>query len=105
MPAQSIEVLQTAPSDVGELGALLAAARLADDHQPLAEQKRLELHGKGPFLALLLRRTTGAGPGQLVGLAQIDVQPDAFGLEVVVHPDHRGDDAVVVDRNTAADGV
>ena len=93
MPAQSIEVLQTAPSDVGELGALLAAARLADDHQPLAEQKRLELHGKGPFLALLLRRTTGAAPGQLVGLAQIDVQPDAFGLEGVVHPDHRGDDA------------
>ena len=89
MPAQSIEVLDAVPSDVGELGALLAAARAADDHQPLAEQKRLELQGKGPFLALLLRRGSGQGPGELVGLAQIDARPNAYGLEVVVHPAHR----------------
>jgi mycothiol synthase len=93
VPAQSIEVLQSAPADLGELETLLAAARAADDHQPLGEQKRLELQGKGPFLALLLRRDTGEGPRELVGLAQIDARPDAFGLEVVVHPAHRGEDA------------
>ena len=101
MPAPSIEVLEAPPADLTELAALLAAAREADGHQPLGEQKRLELHGKGPFLALVARQPAGAGPGPLVGLAQIDVGTGAFSLEVVVDPAHRdgaGDDAEDVRR-------
>jgi mycothiol synthase len=101
VPAPSIEVLEAPPADLAELEALLAAAAEADGHQPLAEQKRLELHGKGPFLALLAREGPGKGPGPLVGLAQIDVGAGAFGLEVVVDPAHRasgGDDATDVRR-------
>jgi mycothiol synthase len=89
VPESTIEVLESAPADPSELQALLDAARAADNHQPLAEQKRLQLHGKGPFLALALREPTPDGANQLVGLAQIDVGPEEFGLEVVVHPDWR----------------
>jgi mycothiol synthase len=89
VPAPSIEVLEAPPTDLAELEALLAAARKADGHQPLGEQKRLELHGKGPFLALVARLPAGERPGPLVGLAQIDVGPGAFGLEVVVDPEYR----------------
>lgn len=89
MSATSIEVLDAPPADLGELEALLGAAREADGHQPLGEQKRLELHGKGPFLALLYRQRTAERPDALVGLAQLDVSSGAFGLEIVVHPAHR----------------
>jgi mycothiol synthase len=89
VPAPSIEVLEAPPDDLDELEALLGAARTADGHQPLGEQKRLELHGKGSFLALLLRQETTAGPDTLVGLAQLAVGPGAYALEIVVHPAHR----------------
>jgi mycothiol synthase len=89
VPTPSIEVLEAPPTDLAELERLLAAAAAADGHQPLGEQKRLELHGKGPFLALVARQRTGEEPGAVVGLAQIDVGAGAFGLEVVVDPAHR----------------
>jgi mycothiol synthase len=103
--APSIEILETAPSDLREIETLLAAARRADDHQPLGEQKRLELHGKGPFLALLLRRTDARGRPMLAGLAQLDVASDSVGLEVVVDPSQRaasGDDDARATLVTAA---
>jgi mycothiol synthase len=97
VPAPSIEVLEAPPTDLGELEALLAAAAAADGHQPLGEQKRLELHGKGPFLALVARQPAVEGPGPLVGLAQIDVGSGAFGLEIVVDPAHRDSAAAGTD--------
>jgi len=87
--AHSIEVLEAPPPDAVELQALLDAAHRSDDHQPLGEQKRLALRGKGPFLALLLRGPTPDGPDTLVGLALLAPASDGFGLEVVVHPAHR----------------
>lgn len=89
MSAHSIEVLEAPPPDITELQGLLDAAHRSDDHQPLGEQKRLALRGKGRFLALLLRGPTSDGPDTLVGLAHLAPGSDGFGLEVVVHPDHR----------------
>jgi mycothiol synthase len=93
VPAPSIEVLEEPPADLTEVEALLAAAAAADGHQPLGEQKRLDLHGKGPFLALVARQPMVEDPDPLVGLAQIDGGAGAFSLEVVVDPAHRGNTA------------
>jgi mycothiol synthase len=80
-----------------EVHGLLAAARRADRHEPLAEHKRIALdHGDAAahgFVAFLFR---GEG-GTLTGYAQLAPARDAMGLEVVVHPSVResdGDDGV-----------
>jgi mycothiol synthase len=72
-------------ADLAALKELLSTARAHDDHDPLGEHKWLDLvHGDG-FAGVLDEKD-----GTLAGYAHIAPHTGAqWGLEVVVHPNHR----------------
>lgn len=76
-------------SDIAEISDLLAIAAEADGHRPLAEHKWLDLvhGGRQGFAGLLAHEVDDA---VLVGYAQLTRERDSWGLEIVVHPAHRG---------------
>lgn len=81
-------------SDIAEVSELLHSVTVADDHRPLGEHKWLDLvHGGRTGFAGFVARPAVGGP--LVGYAQLSRGHDTWGLEVVVHPDHRRSDEEV----------
>ncbi len=79
--------------DITRVERLVAAARAADDHEALGDNKRLELAGGGNAGFAALRAWWG---DELVGYGQLGRTHDGWGLEIVVHPDHRDDPATVM---------
>jgi mycothiol synthase len=86
---------QLTESELSEVRSLLDAARVADQHAPLAEHKLLDLSRAGTprkgFTAFLHRSAAGA----LDGYAQLSDGHGGSGLEVVVHPVARTDEAEI----------
>jgi mycothiol synthase len=65
---------------------LIDAARAHDDHNPLGEHKWLDLMaGHDGFVGIVAHDDDGAP----VGYAHLSRHASGWGLEVVVHPDHR----------------
>lgn len=93
MDATEIEVRrQLGPLDLADVTELLAAAAAVDGQPALSEQKRIEI-SSGSYAA-----TTGArslarhtGSGQLVGYGHLSRGNESWGIEIVVHPDHRAE--------------
>jgi mycothiol synthase len=77
------------PPDVAEISDLLVATTAADGHPPLDDQRQLDLQrgGREGFTAVLAHEVDDA---ELVGYAQLAPERASWGLEIVVHPDHRG---------------
>lgn len=78
--------------EIDTVTSLVAAAKRADGHEGLNDDKRLELAAGGHegFAGFIARRGDEAG-----GYAQLGSGNDAWGLEIVVHPRHRDDAATV----------
>jgi len=77
-------------ADIAEVSQLLHDVTAADRHRPLGEHKWLDLvHGGRTGFAGFVAREGTRGP--LVGYAQVSRGHRTWGLEVVVHPDHRGE--------------
>jgi len=76
-------------SDIAEISDLLGIAAEADGHRPLAEHKWLDLvhGGRRGFAGMVAHEVDDA---VLVGYAQLTRERDSWGLEIVVHPAHRG---------------
>ncbi len=76
-------------SDVAEVARLLHEVTVADGHQPLGEHKWLDLvhGGRKGFAGFVAREGRDTA---LIGYAQLSRGHDTWGLEVVIHPDHRG---------------
>jgi mycothiol synthase len=81
-------------SDLADVRELLGAAREADDHEPLGEHKWLDLvhGGREGFAGFIAREPDHPHP---VGYAHLSAhertgKPTQWGLELVVHPEHRG---------------
>jgi len=76
-----------AEPDLARVAALLDTAAGADGRRPLTERKWLDLHtgGRDGFAAVLL----SAPHDELVGYAQLTGHRGDWGLEAVVHPEHR----------------
>jgi mycothiol synthase len=76
--------------DIAEISDLLTTVAAADDHRPLSEHKWLDLArgGRDGFVGLLAHEVDDA---VLVGYAQLTREHDSWGLEIVVHPAHRGE--------------
>jgi len=79
------------PADMAELHDLLDAAAAADGRPPLSERKWLDLvdgghTGHDASIGLLAHEDDDA---VLVGYGQLTRGRDTWGLELVVHPDHR----------------
>jgi mycothiol synthase len=82
-----IEVVrEVSPELLAELKELFDRAREHDHHQPLGEHKWLDLthDGRDGFVAFVAREG-----GTLVGYAHLSRHGHGWGLEIVVHPDHR----------------
>lgn len=80
------------PLDLADVTELLAAAVVVDGQPALSEQKRIEVHGgraEASSGARSLARE--ANFGQLVGYGHLSRGNDSWGIEIVVHPDHRKD--------------
>ncbi len=77
-----------APSEVGAINQLLAAAAVADDHAPLDEHAWLDLvqGGRGGFGGLVAYQDGHPHP---VGYAQVTRGAGSWGIEYVVDPHHR----------------
>jgi mycothiol synthase len=78
-----------APADVAEISDLVDMVASHDRHRPLSEHKWLDLLGGGRpgFTGLLAHEVVDAA---LVGYGQLSRKHDGWGLELVIHPDHRG---------------
>jgi len=79
------------PLDQAEVTELLAAA--VDGQPALSEQKRIEVAAGSDAAAAgarALARQTGSG--QLVGYGHLSRGNESWGIEIVVHPAHRGSD-------------
>src|ERR1700728_3396938 len=92
-------------SDIAEVSELLHEVTVADGHRPLGEHKWLDLvHGGRTGFAGFVAREGSEGP--LIGYAQLSRGHNTWGVEVVIHPDHRKPDAEVgVSLLTAALGA
>jgi mycothiol synthase len=89
-----------APEEIDRVTNLVAAAKRADGHEGLTDDKRLELAAGGHegFTAFLARRHRGSDDtsgDDLGGYAQLGRSNDSWGLETVVHPRHRDESATV----------
>lgn len=94
MDAIEVEVhRELGPLDQADVTELLAAADV--DGQPaLSEQKRIEVNAgsnEATTGARSLARQTGSG--RLVGYGHLSRGNESWGIEIVVHPDHRAADA------------
>jgi mycothiol synthase len=73
-------------SDIAEVSELLHEVTVADGHRPLGEHKWLDLvHGGRTGFAGFVARDEG----RLIGYAQLSRGHNTWGLELVIHPDHR----------------
>jgi mycothiol synthase len=78
-------------ADIDALHRLLQAASTADGRHPLSDHLRLDLtHGGGPGFAAV----TVVEGEQLAGYAQLATINGIRNIELIVHPDHRGDPTV-----------
>ncbi len=81
------------PAQLAEVQELLDAARERDGHTPLGEHKWLDLvhGGREGYAGIVVREP---GHDHALGYAHLSAhrseQPVQWGLEVVVHPQHRG---------------
>jgi len=81
-------------SDIAEVSDLLHVVTSADGHRPLGEHKWLDLvHGGRTGFAGFVARDISGGP--LVGYAQLSRGHNTWGVEVVIRPDHRGEEHTV----------
>jgi mycothiol synthase len=82
------------PKDQADVTDLLAAVGAADGFPALSEQKRHEVSvgsdGTSAGTRSLARLT---GSGRLVGYGHLSRGNDSWGIEIAIHPDHRGADA------------
>jgi mycothiol synthase len=80
------------PLDQADVTELLAAAVLVDGQPALSEQKRIEANA-GPDEATIGARSLArlTGSGRLVGYGHLSRGNESWGIEIVVHPDHRDD--------------
>jgi mycothiol synthase len=75
-------------SDIAEVSHLLHEVTVADGHRPLGEHKWLDLvHGGRTGFAGFEARD--GVEGRLIGYAQLSRGHNTWGLEVVIHPEHR----------------
>jgi mycothiol synthase len=82
------EVVRDVPAELlAELKGLFDAARKHDDHQPLGEHKWLDLthDDRDGFVGF----TAFDDNGELTGYAHLSRHGEGWGLELVVHPEHR----------------
>jgi mycothiol synthase len=83
-----IEVVREVGTELlDELQRLLDAAREHDHHRPLGEHKWLDLtrDGRDGFVGFVARDDRG----ELIGYAHLSRHGEGWGLELVIHPDHR----------------
>jgi mycothiol synthase len=79
---------------------LLDRARVADGHEPVADQARLALAGGGGELTAIVARATDGGrsadttAGRLVGLAALEHLHHGWSVELVIDPVRRHDSAL-----------
>ncbi len=81
------------PDEVAGVRALVAAAEAVDGGEPLAEDARLALEGRGASGAAvthLLAEEPGAGRTSLAGYAQVRTSGDGSTVELLVAPERRG---------------
>jgi mycothiol synthase len=80
------------PLDQADVTELLAAVAAVDGHPALSEQKRIEANvgSSGGAGARSLARHVGSG--LLVGYGHLSRGNESWGIEIVIHPDHRGSD-------------
>jgi mycothiol synthase len=82
-------VQQPTPDAIDWLTTFLDEVTEHDEHQALGEHKWLDLvHGGRPGFTGLV--ATDPGHDHPIGYAQLSRHGDQWGLEVVVHPEHRG---------------
>ncbi len=97
MPSSSPQPVRTttalSPDEVAGVRALAAAAEAVDGGEPLAEDARLALEGRGPSSAAvthLLVEEPDAGGTVLAGYAQVRTSGGGSTVELLVAPERRG---------------
>src|SRR5579862_3015153 len=82
-------------SEISAVGDLLEVVAKADGHQPLGDQKWLDLiHGGAPHFCAFL--VVAPSLGQLAGYAQLSGDgAGTWGLETAIHPEHRAEGQVL----------
>jgi mycothiol synthase len=81
------------PLDQADVAELLAAVAAVDGHPALSEQKRIEVNAGASGAAGARSLARQVGSGRLVGYGHLSRGNESWGIEIVIHPDHRASDA------------
>ena len=81
------------PLDQADVTELLAAVAAVDGHPALSEQKRIEVDAGSSGMAGARSLARHVGSGRLVGYGHLRRGNESWGIEIVIHPDHRASDA------------
>jgi mycothiol synthase len=79
--------------DQADVTELLAAVAAVDGHPALSEQKRIEVNAASSGAAGARSLARQVGSGRLVGYGHLSRGNESWGIEIVIHPDHRASDA------------